>query len=93
MTGALLLEKARCEPTQVFELNFGALNEVFGSVLDEYHPAKRGNREKGQPEHPTKIPHLPIVRVRGFDRNEHDYDWKAATKGMLFRGQDTTVST
>jgi hypothetical protein len=63
-----LFEKPKGEPTQIFDFNFGALDEIFGSMLDKNDPAKRGNREKDQPEHPTKIAHSPIVRVYAFPR-------------------------
>jgi hypothetical protein len=56
-----LLEKPEGEPSQVFDFNLGAFQKILGSVLYHYDPAKSGNREKRQPEHPTKIPHLPII--------------------------------
>jgi hypothetical protein len=63
-----LLEKPKCEPAQIFDFNLSALNEIFGSMLDHDDPAKRGNREKDQPEHPAKIAHSPIVRVCAIPR-------------------------
>ena len=63
-----LLEKPEREPSQVFDFDFGAFDEILGSVFYQNDPAKRGNREKDQPEHPTKIAHCPILRVSGFGR-------------------------
>ena len=51
-----------------FSISIFALDEIFGPVLDKNYPAKRGNREKDQPEHQTKIAHLPILSISGFDR-------------------------
>jgi hypothetical protein len=65
-----LLKKARCEPSQVFDLDLGAIDEIFGSVLDENDPTKSGNCEKCYPKHETKIPHSPILPVSGFDRKK-----------------------
>jgi hypothetical protein len=41
-----LFKKPRGEPSQVFDLDLGAIDEIFGSVLDKNDPAKSGNREK-----------------------------------------------
>ena len=41
-----LLKKPGCEPSQVFDLDLGAIDEIFGSVLDKNNPTKSGNREK-----------------------------------------------
>jgi hypothetical protein len=41
-----LLKKPGCEPSQVFDLDLGAIDEIFGSVLDKNNPTKGGNREK-----------------------------------------------
>jgi hypothetical protein len=41
-----LLKKPRGEPSQVFDLDLGAIDEIFGSVLDKNNPTKGGNREK-----------------------------------------------
>jgi hypothetical protein len=41
-----LLEKPRCEPSQVFDFDLGAIDEIFGAVFDKNDPAKSGDREK-----------------------------------------------
>jgi hypothetical protein len=45
-----LLEKLGGHPSEVLYLDFRALDEIFGSVLDNDDPAKRSDREKAKPE-------------------------------------------
>jgi len=40
-----LLEKPEGEPSQVLDFNLGTLQKILGSVLYQYDPAERGNRE------------------------------------------------
>jgi len=40
------LKKPGGEPSQVFDLDLGAIDEIIGSVLDKNDPAESGNREK-----------------------------------------------
>src|SRR5580704_16729663 len=62
-----LLEKSRWHPSQVFYLDFRALDEIFGSVLYNDDPAKRSDREKAKPEQQTEITHAAkIVLSFGF---------------------------
>ena len=90
-----LLEKPEREPSQILDFDFGAFDEILGSVFYQNDPAKRGNREKDQPEHQTKIAHYVTLRVSGFGRKRVRVALQGffiATKGMLFRGRDTTIS-
>src|ERR1700722_8546869 len=65
-----LLEKPRGKPAQIFDFNLCSFEEILGSVLYKNDPTKRGNREKGCPERQTKVEHLAILRVSGFNRKK-----------------------
>jgi DNA polymerase-3 subunit gamma/tau len=83
-----LLEKPEREPSQVFDFDFGAFDEILGSVFYQNDPAKRGNREKDQPEHPTKIAHCPILRVSGFGRKRV----RSALQALVHRNERHVIS-
>jgi hypothetical protein len=42
----LLLEESECEPSQIFDFNPSALNEILRSVFYQNDPAKGGNDKK-----------------------------------------------
>ncbi len=56
-----LLENPGGQPSQVLYLDFRALDDIFRSMLYNDDPAKRRDREKGQPEQQTKIAHAVIM--------------------------------